>query len=514
VAKGSGYSGAEVKAGVFLTFCIGMFVAMLFIYGKASRLWKGHSEISVCFTSVTSLRPDAPVRLNGVEVGRVRAIEIVPMTQERLKLFPPFKLQDIDNLPLTDRERADLRKMNAPPPEATADMRLKFDQTLDLAVREKIAERTMIKLVLEVQGSKGGESEGKLYRVDDQIRIATTLLGDTSVEIASGNGDPNDGQERLLLGVSGDFFTSLQKSIEQVKEILHNVSEVVGQDERKSIQSALKRFDSITKKIESVVDLAAKRLPATWDKVDVLADSAREDLDGIGKTITGLQPQIMKTLTSADEAIKELQKRLVELSDEAKSTIVEVRGQVKPILEDIHYITANSKDDFPVLIKNAKDLASRLKLSADKLDGVLATGDRLLQESYPDLRRLILAFRMGAENFEEATSLIKRKPWLVMNKPKEDGGFENANAMAGKLDHAMKSFRELNMQLQAVRRNMPANATKQQTERVDFLVQELSVLLDTLEFAGESMKKDVLPPFERKKGSFLQVPEAKEIQNK
>ena len=41
VAKSPGYSSAEVKAGLFLTFCLALFVAMLFVYGKAARLWRG-----------------------------------------------------------------------------------------------------------------------------------------------------------------------------------------------------------------------------------------------------------------------------------------------------------------------------------------------------------------------------------------------------------------------------------------------------------------------------------------
>ena len=39
MATSTGYSKAEVKAGVFLALCLALFVAMLFIYGKAARRW-------------------------------------------------------------------------------------------------------------------------------------------------------------------------------------------------------------------------------------------------------------------------------------------------------------------------------------------------------------------------------------------------------------------------------------------------------------------------------------------
>jgi hypothetical protein len=153
------------------------------------------------------------------------------------------------------------------------------------------------------------------------------------------------------------------------------------------------------------------------------------------------------------------------------------------------------------LVRNSKDLAARLKTSADKLDGVLSTTDRLLKESYPDLRRLILSLRMTGENAVEATDLIKRKPWLLMN-PAKDTTFDQPQAAVQKLETSMKRFRELSAELMAVRRNLPAQPTKAQLERLDFLVQELNILCDVLEFAGDNARRQVPPAFERKPRLF------------
>lgn len=505
MAKSNAYSSTEVKAGVFLTFCLALFVAMLFLYGKANRIWRGREELTVVFTSVTSLRPDAPVRLNGVEVGRVKQIAIQNLKGPYLERIPTLGPGDLDHLPLTAEERLELRKLPVPPPEADEATRQEMAQKFDAAVREKIGDRTMIELVLEVLNPRSDEGETKRYRVDDQVRITTTLLGDTSVEIASGNGPGlPPGNQTLILGRSGDFFTNLGKSVEQVKDILASVSDVVGTEERESVRKALRRFDSITRKIEGIVDLANDRLPETWNKIDALADSAKTDLDAIGKAVNTLQPQVSKTLTAADEAIKDLQKRLGDLADESRQAVVDVKGQVKPVLEDVHYITSHSKEDFPQLVNNAKDLAARLKQSADKLDRVLSTSDQLLNQSYPDLRRLILAFRRGAENFEEATYVLKTKPWLMANKPRtEDPPLEAASQAARKLELAMMRFRELHTELQAVQRNLPKKPNQTQIERLDILLQELGILVDTLNDASDPKRKEALAPFDRKAGRFV-----------
>jgi len=486
----TGYSNAEVKAGVFLTICLAMFVAMLFIYGKVARVWRGRQDISVVFTSVTSLRPDAPVRYNGVEVGRVREINILHLDEGNVKLLPELRVRDLDNLPLTDKEQKTLRSpVETPPAE------------FQMATAKKLYGRTMILLKLEVLQ----EGDAKRYRTDDDVHITTTLMGDTSVEITSGSGDAIDPNgPKMMLGHSGDFFTNLAKSVEQVKEILGSVSDLVGPEEKQSVRQALRRFDTITDRIEKIVTLADQRLPVTWDKVDGLTDNAKQNFTRIGDTVTSIQPQISKTLTTADDAVKDLQGRVGSLADEAKTAVMEVKGQVKPVLVDLQQITSKSKDDFPVMIKNAKDLAVRLQESAGKLDGVLATGNRLLNESYPDLRRLILAFRLGAENFEEGTNLLKRKPWLIYNPAKESETVNNAQKTARDLEVATRRFAELSSELQAIRRNMD-NAPKAQLERIDYMLQELNILSDTLKFAGDVTKKEVLPVYERKKGGFIPV---------
>ena len=103
MAASTGYSNAEVKAGVFLALCFALFVATLFIYGKAARLLRGKQEIDVVFTSVTSLRPDAPVRYNGYEVGRVKEIGILHLSDKNLFQLPNLSVRDLDNLRINVR---------------------------------------------------------------------------------------------------------------------------------------------------------------------------------------------------------------------------------------------------------------------------------------------------------------------------------------------------------------------------------------------------------------------------
>jgi ABC-type transporter Mla subunit MlaD len=374
----------------------------------------------------------------------------------------------------------------------------------DRKCRELVRGRTMIQLTLEVRR----EQNVSVYHEDDQVRINTTLLGDTSVEIVAGHGSPLEpGSQRILLGVSGDFFSNLARSVEQVKDILATVSEVIGPEERRCIQRALRRFDPITRNIEGLTVTVNDRLPKTWDKLDALADQTHKDLEQLGKTIRELDPLLRKTLADADGAILDLQKRVGALADGAGEAVGDVRARLRPILDNVRVLTDGAKTDVPKLLQNAGDLAQRLKTSADRLDGVLGGADRLLGESYGDLRRMVVAFRMSAENFEDCTALLKRRPWLIYNKPNEPKDFENAREMATKLEKATASFRDLSVQLGALRQTLPDQANQEALARMDFLIRELNGLSEALQTAGDHIRKVELPPFVRKQKAFRDNPE-------
>ena len=78
------YSHVEMKLGMFVAFCLALFVSMLITYGKISPFWRARREINVVFENSNSLRPDSPVRYNGFEVGRVKTMRIIHLDNENL----------------------------------------------------------------------------------------------------------------------------------------------------------------------------------------------------------------------------------------------------------------------------------------------------------------------------------------------------------------------------------------------------------------------------------------------
>jgi len=66
----------EIKIGIMVFICIGALLALTFKVGGFSLHKKGY-EIKVQFRNISGVELNAPVRLNGLEIGLVKDIQIV-----------------------------------------------------------------------------------------------------------------------------------------------------------------------------------------------------------------------------------------------------------------------------------------------------------------------------------------------------------------------------------------------------------------------------------------------------
>src|SRR5579862_790557 len=201
------YSSVEVKMGFFLTFSLALFVAMLFTFGRIAPVWRARQEIFVAFDNVGGLTVDAPVRYNGLEIGRVKWLRIIHLDDATIERLPALTRRDLDNLPLR-------------PPAMIHELRDVADVDFDRVCREKLKNRTMIEICLELLQ----DNDFNRFHTDDQARVVSTFFNDSAVEIIAGSAAQPLDSNKLMLGTSGDFFGNLSKSMGEVKDILSNVT--------------------------------------------------------------------------------------------------------------------------------------------------------------------------------------------------------------------------------------------------------------------------------------------------
>ncbi|MCZ7645116.1 MAG: MlaD family protein [Planctomycetota bacterium] len=395
---------------------------MLILYGKVSRFWRERQVLNVAFATVNALKPEAAVRYNGVEIGRVRNMRILHLDQANLARLKYISRADLEYLPLSNEQRRELR--------------LVPDYDFEKAVKQALADKTMIVLTLEVLV----EGHYRRYRVDDSVRISATILGDTSIEIVSGNGRPVEPEEdAILLGTAGDFFQNLARSVDQVKEVLSSVTDVVGAEERAAFKRSTSRLDDILAHVEGMTRIAETRVSATKAKLDGLDGTSTGAMDSIGRLFERLQPDSSRLYDSVAQARKDLGERFERLQAETGQAREEVEGAFGEIRADVRYATDKSAPHLEVMKENLRKLALKLGGVTGRVGNMDYYASRSIEESLLELNRGVEALKTGADNLKSLRYIREITDKLIS---KSDLGEHNFYTLLDTVDRLQRLSRE------------------------------------------------------------------------
>jgi len=484
------YSSVEVKVGLFAAFCMALFVAMLVLYGRAVPLWRGHQEILVVFDNAGSLRLDAPVRYNGVEVGRVKAMRILHLDEEAIARLPELNKRNLDNLPLR-------------PESLKRELRGVSDDDFPARCREALKNRTMIQLCLDVLQ----EGDVKRYRLDDQVRIVTTILGDTAVEIISGSGAVNvAGSQGMLLGTSGDFFSNLAKSMGEVKEILGSVTDVVGAPERSSFTRAQARLGPITERLDHVADFANHRVDATLKRLDEVKERVRTTLDDASAFPDKVRAQAQLTSDNLKGGFSSVQDRITEVQAEFRAASDEIAAGTKPVREDVAGVVKKAEPEFDDMRDKLHRVYDLMGGLSHRVDGARNTAGWFYAESEPDLERLGQALGNSLVNLSHVDQAAnENKDLMLSNRDAGEYEYNTALDIYRRLTFATRRFREAGTELQdsaallAARSPLEAPAVSAQ---VAATLGRLAATREPLDAQQQTVEALMLPPYQRKKSAW------------
>jgi len=527
-------SQAEIAAGIFFTFCLALFIAMLFVLGKSFPLaaWRGHTEIRVLFTQVGALRRDAPVRYNGMDLGRVQSLEIIHAARALLSRLAPLTRRDLPNLPLTEEEREQLlrvRTAGVPPapdagetpavrgfrghdpdfqtagqsqPPAGSGVMSPEALAFDKKVRALLEGRTMVLLTLDVLS----ESDSRRFHEDDEYRIAGSLMGDSAVEIRTGSGapvavgrdgiSPHEGRgDRIFLGLGGDMYTDLGKSIAQVKDILASMADIVGgEKERATIRGQVQAFESYTGRIESAAGSIETKLAQTWDNLDARLDDGGKTLGDVEAKLKDLRPKVDSALESANKSILEARESLTKSVDSAREKVRSLRKDAADRLGEWRTQAAEYKDSIPPKIRSAREWSERFILTADKIDNFLTRADDQLDKGIASTRATLAGYVVSASELEEKTYRLKRWPSSFARKPGEEAAQQEKENRVWRRDLARRQYVELRAELERLRQGLLPSATqasdRERLARVEQIIREADEQLESAaQKSGERRKK-------------------------
>jgi len=486
------YSGTEIIAGLFLAFCIGLFVAMLVVYSRMSGLGGSRQQLAVYFENIGGLRPDSPVRYNGYEIGRVKYVRSTRVTDEVLERFGrPFTRADVDNLPLRgDGARKKLLEV--------------ADAEFDSAARKTMLNQTMIEVGLEVQN----DDDSQRFRVDDQVRIASTVFGDASVEIASGSGALNSADKpRILLGNTGDFFSNLARSMGDVKEILGSVTDVVGTAERRSFERASGRLSGISSNLEKMAGTANRRSELTAKRMDLLGDEVKQSMGRLDTVLADLQPQAKKTGENLKGALKSVQAQFDGVKEEANNAVDEVKRDAEAIRTDLKAAMKTVEPDLQATRDNLRAVYDRASGLSDRFDAMSAEAGETAARTEPEIPRITSSLKNILTNLKQTGEAGNLNKDLMLSRS-DTGEYEYFSAVEAyrKLTFATRQIRgaaaEVQLTEQVLREQLAGNAVIGLARQTG---ESLKNVHDPLEQTRGRMEELMLPPFERKKAGWKQA---------
>ncbi|MGD0093432.1 MAG: hypothetical protein ABSE73_26260 [Planctomycetota bacterium] len=482
-------SRAEIKAGVFLTFCLALFIAMLFVLGKFGRSWRGHEAIHVLFTDVSALRREAPVRYNGMDLGRVQNLKIVRASPGLLARLPPLAKRDLPNLPLTEEEREQLKQLADDGPGGA------FGERVGALVKD----RTMVLLTLDVLR----DNDTRRFHEDDEYHIVGSLMSDNAVEIRTGCGHPSlPARDRVFLGVGGDMYTDLGKSLAQVKDILGSMAELVNSgEERRAIRNQLQMFDDYTGRIESAAGSIHSKLEQAWDDADTRLGDGVKTLADVETKLKDLRPKLDAALESAGKSIVEARGNFAKAADSASQKVWNTHKEASATLEEWRTQAAEYRESLPSKIHNAREWSERFEPTVGKIDHFLTRADDQLDKGIASTRTALAGYVETGSGLEETTYRLKRWPASFANTPEEESA--KLHDLVWRRDLARRQYLELRAELERLREGLAAGKAPEQTHltRVADILRELDAELGSEpERPREAPEEPSGAPPKKKKG--------------
>lgn len=470
---------AEVKAGVFLTFCLALFFLMMVVYGRFSRTWADRLDLTVAFAGVPALKPGAPVRYNGMEVGRVKGVGVVRLTERELERFPLLSEADLERLPFGESEISTLREELAGLSPAAVDRRLK----------NRLRGRSMVELELDVLL----ERDAKRYRLDDVVSVSATMMGEAWVTISSGVGPAiPSGYDKVLLGVSADVTGDLVESVDRVGEIIGTAGATLGGGKKRAgLREKIARFEGFTADFETACTAWRTRLDSGWNELDDNLDENGKWLHSQCAKVRGWGPRLEKALNKLRKTCAEWRETLRKKTADAPAKIGKFRKTAVKKLATWATATAAWKTEWPPRFSAWRKLSERFGGYADRAEALLEKVRRSVGENLASLRRDLRNWARTAEDKDETMWYIANRPWTIVNRPPREKAA--ALDLLRRLDLAARHYRELRGELAAVvEKAVPGNeADRRKLRRLRKIVSALNVLEAEVNEQLVKMKKVV-----------------------
>lgn len=227
----------DLKVGIFIITGLFLFGLVVFLLGQERNLFASSLDYKTSFSDVQGLKPGAPVRMGGIDVGQVSAVGYDPKHPDDSTIYVTFWIRKVD----APRIRMDTKAK-------VANKGLLGDKMVELTLGSADVAPPGTQLEGEAPSDMFGKLGGmadKAEAVLDNVEKATRPLGDEKLhkdiqgsiasmnhilnEVAHGQGYPakllNDPQEAARISRA---IENLEKTTNEAQLAIKDIRGVVG----------------------------------------------------------------------------------------------------------------------------------------------------------------------------------------------------------------------------------------------------------------------------------------------
>lgn len=467
---------ADVKAGLMVAISIAFLFVLVFFVGDWGPGLRGARTVPVIFRHVIGLQSNSPVTYVGVEIGRVRDIEIVELDESVLRRLGPFDGDDVLHLPIPSREKR------------LEIVREENDEEANRRARDAIRGRRAVQVTLEIRGGLGAD----VLRVDDLVRVESNFMGETTVVISPGSGRrlPGDG---ILLGRSGNLFTDISETVSDMREMFTVLSASLSRAQIGQIQGAIERISETAVNVEKIATEVRGAIEENRPVFRASLARFRSNMDDLRAAVQEIRPQLRSFLESGQRAGE----RFAAAAEEGRAFL------------------GSNREAVASLVKQLDESARLAGGAARRSEALLTRLDETVAENRSDLRRAVHDLRWTGRHFKDATDRLRRQPWLLLRRPrrideKDTDLYFAARRVAEateRLDEALERFERLVAE--------PGAAERLDAEVVRALLEDVRRTLRETEEERDEVKREVLEELpERARNELLRQKREKDVREK
>lgn len=338
----------QFRVGVMVLASLLIVVILITLFGEmpefAKRLFQPTYTIRFWFPEARGLRPDSPVRRNGIRVGRVTNVQFAG--EEDLQ--PPEGLDEAEY----DSGVVVTAAVHEGTPLYEHDVcRIQTDllgkPSLHFARPPgKPAQRELLDTAKVHRGEIAPDPLDSIGAVTETLSELTPNVNAASVALANAGKSLDDAAKRVTAVLDEQTQRQLKNAIALADESLRSVRDMVGDEEtRKDLKAALKQLPGSLDQLNATMKAAQGRL----DEMQALTQQLGSE-EMVGRLERGTQDleEVMENLARFSRNLRDPQgslglmlrdRQLYDHLSSAAANIDNLTRQLRPILNDVRIFT-------------------------------------------------------------------------------------------------------------------------------------------------------------------------------